>query len=208
MKAVAGSTPVTAVPLTLACWWQPVSATVANPIFGISNSGGDAFYLSQNSSSKILATTTHPSILASATTSTSVTAGAWCHVCGSFTSSTSRAAYLNGGGKGTNGTVQTPSGLTQIEVGHTTVSGGSYANGNIAECAIWNIVLTDNDVADLANGIPAWMIRPDALVFYAPLLHGYSPEIELIGANNLTLTNSPTVVAHPAIFYRQGMLRG
>ncbi len=76
-------------------------------------------------------------------------------------------------------------------------------NGDIAECCLWNIILTDAEVALLATGIAPWFIHPEALIFYAPLLHGYSPEIDLMKGNNLTVTGA-TVVAHPPIRYRSG----
>lgn len=74
-------------------------------------------------------------------------------------------------------------------------------DGAIAEVGIWNVALSDSDVALLAKGVSPLMVHPESLVFYAPLIGQYSPEIELRSARNLTLTGTPTQSAHPPIFY-------
>jgi hypothetical protein len=76
----------------------------------------------------------------------------------------------------------------------------SFANGDIAEAAIWNIALVQGDWTSLAAGISPLLIHPESLIFYAPLLSGASPEIELIRANNMTVTGA-SASTHTRMFY-------
>lgn len=205
-KIIFGSAPATAVPLTLSCWWNPVSNAVGQSIFELNDNGTNGvFSIRQDSSGHILATTIQAASVTSATTSTTDSSGTWCHACATFTSTSARAAYLNGGGKGTDATSKTPSGINQTEIGH---GGGGFANGNIAECAIWNIALADAEVASLATGIPAWLVHPEALIFYAPLSMGYSPEINIISNTNTGTITGATLIDGPAIrFGRRSRFR-
>ena len=199
----AASAPVTATALTLACWLNPVAANVAYELFGISDgTTTNAFRLrcgSGGSAGNVLAVTSPGG---SATSTTSFSAGVWTHVCGTFTSATARAVYLNGGGKGTGSASGTPSGLSQTNIGGG--AGGTFTNGDMAECAIWNVALTDADVVVLARGVSPFQIRPDALVFYVPIWGTYSPEVNLMSTTTMALTGTPAAAAHPRVFYNRG----
>ena len=80
--------------------------------------------------------------------------------------------------------------------------------GDLAEAAVWNVALTDAEVAALARGIHPFLIRPDALVAYWPILGRYSPEINL-KSNSATMAIQGTLsqAAHPRIF-RPPQFRG
>lgn len=200
-KLVASSTPVTAVPLTFSAWWKSSNAAVFSAILSIDQSGGGQFQLNQDSSGHIQAATADGT-LSTAATSTTVSAGVWCHACAVFANGSSRAAFLNGGGKGTNAAARAPTGINQVEIGH---NGNGPSDGSIAECAMWNIALADADVLALSSGVAPYFIRPDGLVFYAPLLQGYSPEIDWVGGRTLTLTAAPALIDGPPIRYRSGL---
>ena len=73
-------------------------------------------------------------------------------------------------------------------------------SGDIAEAAIWNIALDDADVALLAKAFDPRMVRPEGLVFYAPLIGRYSPEIDRRGGLGLTVTGAVASV-HPRMFH-------
>ena len=74
-----------------------------------------------------------------------------------------------------------------------------YADGDIAEVAIWNVALTGAEMAALAAGAPPGTVSPSALVFYAPIYGTQSPEKDLISANNLTVTGATASSAYPPI---------
>jgi hypothetical protein len=64
-------------------------------------------------------------------------------------------------------------------------------SGRIAEVAIWNAALTDAEVAALASGVRAWMLRPANLKVYAPLWGVGSPEPDYSGnAFHFTVTGA------------------
>lgn len=203
-KLLASSTPVSAVPLSMACWWRPVSATVAGALFSINDNATNEFRIDQTSGSKIRSSCFASGSGSTTDTSTSNSSGVWCHAAIVCASATSRSVYLNGGGKTTDTNSRTPGGVNRINVA-CQVGSSSFANGDIAECAIWNVALADADIAALAAGVAAWFVRPDALVFYAPLLQGYSPEIDIVGGRTLTLTSTPALIDGPPIRYRSGL---
>lgn len=92
-------------------------------------------------------------------------ASEWHHACGVWTSASSRAAFIDGGNKGTNATSTTPSGIVSTAIGQASFNAG----GSIADVAIWNVALSDAEVLALARGMSPMLVRPSALVAYWPL---------------------------------------
>lgn len=198
------STPISAAPLTMACWFNPANTTGAfnlmhtGIISGTSrfvlqargDAGGDPVRCSAVNSAGTLGT---------ADTSTSFSANLWQHACAVFTSTTSRDVYLNGGGAGNNTTAITPSTPTSIRLAGQVVSGTptQWLNGLMAEAAIWNVALNTDEVTALAKGFAPSRIRPASLVFYAPMLRDI---VDLKGGLAITNTNTATVADHPRIF--------
>jgi hypothetical protein len=134
-----------------------------------------------------------------ATTTAGYTANTWHHACGVFTSSTSRAVYLDGTNSGTNATNITPSGLDTTTIGSrfTQNTNGVFLNGLIAEVGIWNAALTAEEVASLAKGMTCDKIHPQNLVFYAPLVRDL---IDQKGGRTITNNNGATVANHPRVY--------
>ena len=56
-------------------------------------------------------------------------------------------------------------------------------DGDLAEAAVWSVQLTADEHAAYANGANPLTIRPDALVFYAPMW-GTTTEADLSGSGN------------------------
>ena len=69
--------------------------------------------------------------------------------------------------------------------------------GSLAEVGIWNAALTADEVASLADGMTCNKIRPQSLVFYAPLVRDL---IDVKGGLTITNNNSATVAAHPRVY--------
>lgn len=187
---------LTATPFTFALWWRPTN--IANyALMSLDDGGSNMFYLYMQGTGEIAAFANAPQ----STTAGQCSAGVWAHAGAVFASSTSRTAYLNGVAATTNTTSNTPTGINGTRIGHT---GGSYCNGDIAEIGIWNIALATGDLVMLALGVSPLLVRPDALVAYYPLFGQYSPEIDLRGANDLTLNAAPVAAAHPRVLYAAG----
>jgi hypothetical protein len=203
-------TPVTAVPLTLACWFLYDAGNLKRHLIALDESGANghvALYAANGSTLVIEAEALNAAGSAGrADTSTTFSTGAWNHACAVFTSATSRAAFLNGGGKGTNATsISATPGLTRI--GCRVIAGsnvGNFMDGKIAEAAVWNVALADDEVLMLARGFSPLLVRRKSLVAYWPILGRLSPEIDLVGNRGLTLTSAPPQYEHPRVFYPVG----
>ena len=71
-----------------------------------------------------------------------------------------------------------------------------YFDGSIAEAAIYNAALTAAEIASLAKGMTCDKIRPQNLVFYAPLIRDLNDQK---GGLVITNNNAATVAAHPRV---------
>lgn len=66
-----------------------------------------------------------------------------------------------------------------------------------AEVGIWNVALTAAEVASLAKGMTCDKIRPQNLVFYAPLVRDLQ---DTKGGLTITNNNTATVANHPRVY--------
>lgn len=200
-RNLVGAVSLTAVPVSLACWALPAVVNTSQIAVALQNSGAAAnsnnFNLAINSSAEVRARTNGTDAVSTLT----ATAGVWVHMCAVFAATNSRAAYINGGGKGTDATNVSPSGInsTLVGVGGGTVQRNNPFTGPVCEVGIWNIALSDADVAMLALGYPPPMVRPDALVAYYPLIGRASPETDAWGKIDLTVTGAVSTEPHARI---------
>jgi len=74
---------------------------------------------------------------------------------------------------------------------------GLFWDGKIAEAGIWNTDLNDNEVKSLAAGMTCDKVRPQSLVFYAPLVRDL---IDYKGGLTITNNNTATVANHPRVY--------
>lgn len=191
-------------PLTMAGWFNTNDVSNPTTVLSISTTtsanhyhwlalmgsvGGDPVrYAVRGTSERIADSTTGFSV------------NTWHHACGVGTNATDRAAFIDGGSKGTNAGNMTPSGMDTTTIGvrdDDTINRGM--SGLIAEAAVWDVALTDAEVAILGAGLSPLFVRPSSLVAYWPIIGRYSPEIDVVGGFNLTLTGPPTVADHPRI---------
>jgi hypothetical protein len=200
------SSPVLSGPVTLAAWFFPSNITSNGVLVGVTdNADGNSGHRFTIAAAGTLTGDPIQAICqpgtptaAIAQTTTGYTAGAWQHACGVFTSSTSRTAYLNAGSSGTDTQSATPTGLNQIKIGmRVNVTPGLFFDGLIAEVGIWNVDLTAAEVASLADGFTCDKVRPQSLVFYAPLVRDL---IDYKGGLTITNNNTATVANHPRVY--------
>ena len=69
--------------------------------------------------------------------------------------------------------------------------------GRIAEVGLWNAALTASEIASLADGMTCDKVRPQSLVFYAPLIRDLQ---DLRGGLSITNNNTATVANHPRVY--------
>ena len=198
--------PVTAAAFTMACWGNSDDATalqaamwlgdkdVTNHSWGVAFAGSVAgdpirYRIIAGGASVVVDTTS------------GYTAGTWAHAAGVETSATDHRALINGGSAGSSTTSRAPSGSDRIAIGRLVSSTpGNYFSGLLAEAAVWDEALSDANVALLAKAVSPLLVRPAGLVFYCPIVGRYSPEIDLVGGVNMTVTGAVNAV-HPRIFY-------
>lgn len=192
-------------PLTLAAWFNCPGSTGANQsIISVANTvSGDRFQLvlglgapqPQLIQVAVIQGATQPA----AWTSSTFSYNTWNHTAAVLPSSTSRIPYLNGV---TSGTVQTtaciPSQANVVAIGARFASSyGLFANASIGEVGIWSTNLMQSEITSLSRGVTPQMIRPQSLVFYAPLVRNL---VDVRGGRLLTNTNTAAVTNHPRIY--------
>lgn len=193
---------VTAAPLTMAIWGRPANTTARHWAFTLANSSNAYFGISfagDLGGDPVRATAVDGANAGSAS-SNGYSANVWQHLCGVFTSSTSRAVFRDGANKATNTTNVTPSTISRTEILYNSIQ-LSNANGDFAEAGLWDVALTDEEVAILADGYSPLFVRPESLIGYWPLIGNYSPEIDLVGGRDLTLSGTPAKAAHCRVIY-------
>lgn len=194
---------VSVVPFTMACWFNADVTTQDLSLMNLNDgTGGDIGHILQAQGSTggdpLVARTRTGAGAGVASTSTGFSAGTWHHACGVWAADDDRRAYLDGGSKGTNGTNRAPT-PTRTDIGRK-ANGTDYMDGMIAEAAIWDVALADDEALMLGKGYSPFCVRPQSLVSFWRILGRFSPEVDFVGRFDLTV-NGPTVVAHPRIFH-------
>jgi hypothetical protein len=185
---------VTSLPFTMAAWVRPddTSLNAGIMLLGASANSTDYYYM-QQSGTTLSVFQFGGGTNASSTVTSAFTNGVWAHVCGVWTSTTSRLSYLNGTAGSASATSITTSGINRTIVGarlQTDVAGRFYS-GRIAWPSIWNVALTATEVAALAGGANPLDIRRLSLQASWPSYGFQSPEQDLVGANSLTVNAAP-----------------
>lgn len=191
---------VTSTPLTMACWAKPADTSAARNLMSIGVSGGTArWQLVYNNGGAAVCTAIDSGGSGSNAVAGTAASGSWNHYCGVWSSDSVRTAYYNGTAGTPTAVSSVVSGVNRTIIGARINAGsyGLYFNGDMAECAIWNVALSANEIASLAAGFSPRLIRPSALVFYAPLINSLQ---ELRGGTNLTNVNSTTAADHPRVY--------
>jgi len=165
------STPVTTFPFTMACWFNPANDTAGGTLMSIGTANGVDRFQMVNRGDLVGDFIAISSLVGAAdgtaTSTIGYTANTWHHAAAVCTSITSRSIFLNGAGKATNTTSSNPAGINNILLGSRwSTSRGFFFNGRIAEAAIWNAALTDDEVLSLSKGFAPYLIRPSNLKFY------------------------------------------
>lgn len=211
--------PSVALPFTVVYWFYATDVT--NIHYGWSasaNIAGNVSYFFLGPRGDVSGDPIHaiadnePSGTGIAATSSGYSANTWHHAAGVFSSSTSRSVYLDGGSKVTNTTSASPDSINTMNVGAFYYTNTRFAGfgGRIAYLAMWNVALSDDEIADLGrklNGVPCGVhpirIRPESLVACYPLggFHGEHDGDIWKDSYNLTPSGTPTWEESPAVIY-------
>lgn len=194
---------ITASAGTICLWYKPAGTPVASSdieamdvIFGDSdqyvalyrgnwNSGGDQVHAANYESGDQVVSAT-------------LTVGQWDHWTW-YHRAGELYLYKNGVSQGfvsSNDTAQ----LTHTYYVMSNVFHSLYTEGEVAEIAVWNEGLSDNEILAIARGCSPLRIRPVSCTAYWPFWGLHSPEIDLMAANRqLTLTAAPVQSNHAPV---------
>lgn len=193
---------ISAVPLTIAAWFNSTSTTAGQTICTVCATGGSTanrfglFAGGDATGDPVRAIVGNTG--ANADTTTGYTANTWHHAAGVFTSNTSRTAYIDGGSAGTNTTSSTPTGVNAIVIGARYASTlGAYFSGSLAEIGVWSTNLSSAEITSLAKGMSPRFIRPQSLIAYFPLVR---EKIEIRSGLTITTGGSPAASNHPRVY--------
>lgn len=188
------SPPVTAAPFTVSLWFYPLDDTITRTMWAIGDKDTfNQYYQAQTAGTlggdPIRYTARNAGTLQNLDTSTGWTANAWNHFCAIERAANDRSVYCNGGGKTDGTTSVTPSGSDRMMLA-STANSGDFWGGRLAENAIWDAGLNDDEVVALAKGFSPLLIRPQSLVYYARLHGNIDPEPDRVGGLSLTVTGA------------------
>ena len=198
----------TAAPFTISAWFRSddLSDTLVKVLYFCGDKDVEDEHwdvgmeeAAKSNTIQLRAKTASSSSQASTTTSPSI--NTWHHACTVAASATDRAAFIDGGSKGISVTNRIPAGADRTSIGRRGDSTPTREwSGDIAHVAVWNVALTDDEVATLAEGISPLRVRRDALIAYWPI-GGQSAEPDIVGGLNLTVNGTPAKSEEPPIPY-------
>jgi len=162
-----GTALLTAPPFTMACWFLTIGAGVIRSLMShhTNGSGNNRFTMFGTGTEKLSVTTVNNAgTSASALSVASHRVNAWNSAVGIWASTASRTACLNGVVDTPETTSLTPNAPNRTSIGRHNSTSPNYMNGQIAWPAIWNVALTEDDVARFHAGVSPLLIRPENLV--------------------------------------------
>jgi|SRR5215831_10134457 len=195
--------------ITACCWWHCDTVTsAAGRLLGKwSDVAGGNSYLLDISSSKARWFGNDGSTQFQIVGGTTLVNGRWYHHLGrkQGTGANSLQLFLNGilDGQMTQGT-NNQAGSAALTIGNSAANAGPF-DGRIAEAAVWNVALSNAEIAALAAGVSPAYFRRSNLVFYVPIYGAGAPEADLSGnRNNGALTGSAPGFNHAPVGVFEG----
>lgn len=195
-KAVAASPRTT----VIAICRSTDSGGVNNPAIIIQNENGAVFYFLRANSSPDGGGWNGP-FAGSALIGGTAFNNSWNHVCCTLSGFTS-TIYVNGAiattGNAPGGSVPAQTDMDCLSIAAIVrTTAVAHAACNVAAVGVWGVALASAEIASLAKGIACDRIRPESLVFYAPLVRGL---VDTVGGLTITNNNGATVADHPRIY--------
>jgi len=194
--------PITDFPLTMCCWAKADAYTSASTpfSFGVSSTTRNFAAIAMNTGPVWSSQTTDNGGTGRIMNGASAVLGTWQFICITFDGDpvtnviTAREIFVD--------TAKNSSGTTfglspvwdRLAIGarrRSTVDG--RFNGSVAECAAWDVILDDEEIKAMADGLKPNSVRPGNLKFYAPIIRDIA---DYASATSLTNTNTAIVTDH------------
>lgn len=196
---VSASPPVTGAPFTIAIWSKRTAAAVDDVLcsLGVAASADNYFKLGWFTSNNVYLSARDTATAVAQSSGSSASTG-WVHFCAVATSASSRKVYLNGGGSGTSTTAITPAGVNELRFGENSTGTQDY-DGKQGHIAIWNVPLTDAQVAALALGASPRLIGTAPVAYWSLKTSSLTDEIAslILTATGTTFDGADEPVATP-----------
>jgi hypothetical protein len=201
-----GNAAVTAVPLTMACWFNSIDIASAQSLITIGSSGtSDLVALRANgnvANDPVRLYTIVGGAGISVSTTTGYSASTWHHACAVMVAPDDWFVLIDGDNKGSSSATRNLANLDTTTIGSHMYSGARdyYMDGAIAEAAVWNAALSDAEAAVLAAGYSPLFVRPQNLIAYWPLIR--DEDQDRVGGYDMTPAGEPTIATHvPKVIY-------
>jgi hypothetical protein len=203
-----GGAVLTVAPITLAAWFYSDDVTVGQTLIALLDADNDSDYLrltaQGNAAGDPIRLHAEGTDGGTADTTTGFSANTW-HSAVGRENGNSRDVWIDGGSKGTNANAVTLTGIDLTRIGYRNASAAQHMSGRVAWAAVWNVSLSDDDVAAYADGYSPSLIRPDALVAFWPLggFHddnsgnAANSDWDVVGGYHMDPQNTPSVADHP-----------
>lgn len=187
--------PSTTVPFSASIWFKSPNDTASYRIIYLRNSGSGVV-LELYAAGAEVGDPLRPIYNSTPRTDTSAgyTANTWHHALMVWASSSDFRVYLDGGSRGDTNIGSTHT-FDQIYIPNT--------SNNIvcAEYSAWNAALTDAEAVVLANAVSPLLVRPNSLIYHAPLIR----DVFDIKGNSLS-GSAASVENHPRMIYGEGYI--
>lgn len=210
---LSAAAPVVAAPLTMAAWVNSDDNTLQQCVMSLAQSTVDNHYFSAwlagNIAGNPVEGVSRQGVpIQTYDTTTGYTAGTWHHVCDLQIANNSRAIYVDGGDTGVNVVISIPAGINRLGIGILArMTLANPLSGLIAHACVWNVALSDEEIAFLATGAIPTCVQRESIVAYYPLFRMDAITDE-IGTYDLTAFNAPTTAADtPGIYSPAGVLQ-
>lgn len=186
--------------LTAAMWFKPASFTANSVMFCLGDSGSSSniaeiYQTGSTFNAFVDGTSANASNGVTSTTT-------WYHGCLRMGNGGAVVDVALGGVFGSANGIPGQS-FNAIYLGAQRFSGSlsGFCDGALAEVGLWNIALSNAEVASLALGFSPLMIHPQNLVAYWPLFARATDEEDWVGTYKMVNSNGSTAVDHPRIIY-------
>jgi hypothetical protein len=194
---LSATNPVSAAPFTIAAWARISNTSGNKGIVSLHSSTAQRFLLYMSGSTPSFFV--NDSVTFTQPQAGTASANTWFHVAAVEAAANSHKVVFNGTTSQTLTGSRPPSGINGLVIGGDSANGNAsnFMTGQIAEVGIWNVALADAEIASLADGMTCDKVRPQSLVFYAPLVREL---IDARGGLTITNNNAATVAAHTRVY--------
>jgi hypothetical protein len=197
--AIYTGTVISTEPITMACWFYSDDAAAVQTLISLGDGGANLglwrLYADGGQANDAIRAQKRDdagAAIGTTATATGYTVNKWHHAVARFTNASLRESFIDGVKSNANTTTVSDPTPDIVSIGATKKSGAAtdFMSGRIEMVGLWNVALSQADISALASGVPPAWVQGANLIHYWKLLGNDSPELDLIGSADLTLTGT------------------